>query len=209
MQGAYLGPEFSREQMKSLCDANGWVYEAFDDDDAWAIEGASRARSPIKKVVGLFQGRMEVGPRALGHRSILGDPRSPAMQSIMNLKIKLSERASVPVRAERSRGARRAPTSRSIVAHRTCCSAPTCGPSVASQPTAARSDDLLAWVNRARSDVPAITHVDYSARIQTVHRGDQPALPRTDLRVRSADRLRDGDQHQSFNVRGEPIVCSP
>ncbi len=204
MQGAYLGPEFSLEQMKSLCDANGWVYETLDDDAAWAAELA-RALAD-QKVVGLFQGRMEVGPRALGNRSILGDPRSPAMQSIMNLKIKqresfrpfapsvLAERASDYFEIDRSSP------------YMLLCA--DVRPERRTAADATRSDDLLAWVNRARSDVPAITHVDHSARIQTVHRETNPRYHA----LISAFEAQTGCGmviNTSFNVRGEPIVCSP
>ena len=204
MQGAYLGPEFSREQIQSLCDARGWIYETFDDDAAWATELA-RALAD-QKVVGLFQGRMEVGPRALGNRSILGDPRSPSMQSIMNLKIKqresfrpfapsvLAEKASAYFELDRSSPymllCADVRPERRIVAD------------------AKHSDDLLEWVNRPRSDVPAITHVDYSARIQTIHRETNPRYHA----LVSAFEAQTGCGmviNTSFNVRGEPIVCSP
>ncbi len=204
MQGAYLGPEFSREQIESLMKARGWVYETIDDDAVWAERIAQAIAD--QKVVGLFQGRMEVGPRALGNRSIVGDPRSPTMQSIMNLKIKqresfrpfapsvLAERAGEYFELDRAspymllvadvRAERRTDASR------------------------AHNDDLLEWVNRARSDVPAITHVDHSARIQTVHRETNPRYHA----MISAFEAKTGCGmviNTSFNVRGEPIVCTP
>jgi carbamoyltransferase len=204
MQGAYLGPEFSRAQIQSLCDQRGWVYETIDDDAAWA-ETIAQALAD-QKVVGLFQGRMEVGPRALGNRSILGDPRSPAMQSIMNLKIKQREsfRPFAPsVLAEKAASY--------FALDRASPYMLLCADVLPERRVAAseqRVDDLLEWVNRPRSDVPAITHVDHSARIQTVHRETNPRYHA----LISAFEKKTGCGmviNTSFNVRGEPIVCSP
>ncbi len=203
MQGAYVGPEFSAAQIGEFLDARGYPYERIDDDEAWA-----RALAAIladEKVVGLLQGRMELGPRALGNRSIVGDARSPKMQSIMNLKIKqresfrpfapsvLEERVSdffeldrpspymllvADVRADRRR------------------------------PLEARERSLVEWVNEARSDVPAITHVDGSARVQTV---SKETNPRYHALLRAFEDLTGYGIliNTSFNVRGEPIVCTP
>ena len=204
MQGAYLGPEFSAEQIKALLDARGWPYETWTDDAAWAAEVARVLAQ--EQVVGVLQGRMELGPRSLGNRSILGDPRSPKMQSVMNLKIKqresfrpfapsvLEERCADFFELDRSspymllvadvKKERRVAGSE------------------------ARSSDLLEWVNRQRSDVPAITHLDGSARIQTVSTETNPrdhAL----LRAFEAETGCGMLINTSFNVRGEPIVCSP
>jgi carbamoyltransferase len=204
MQGAYLGPEFSTEQMRSLCDANGWIYDVIDDDAAWATCIADAIAD--QKVVGLFQGRMEVGPRALGNRSIVGDPRSPTMQSIMNIKIKQREsfRPFAPsVLAEK--------TAEYFALDRASPYMLLCADVIESRRVASsteRNTDLLEWVNRARSDVPAITHVDHSARIQTVHRETNPryhALLEAFERKTGCGML----INTSFNVRGEPIVCSP
>ncbi|MFO0686086.1 MAG: carbamoyltransferase [Sandaracinus sp.] len=204
MQGAYLGPEFSRDQIESLMKARGWVYETIDDDAAWAERIAQAIAD--QKVVGLFQGRMEVGPRALGNRSIVGDPRSPTMQSIMNLKIKQREsfRPFAPsVLAERAADyfeLDRASPYMLLVAD--------VRPERRTEASRAHNDDLLEWVNRARSDVPAITHVDHSARIQTVHRETNPRYHA--MISAFADKTGCGMViNTSFNVRGEPIVCTP
>ena len=171
---------------------------------AWAPTIA--ALIAAQKIVGLCQGRMEFGPRALGGRSIIGDARSPKMQSIMNLKIKqresfrpfapscLLERAGdyfdlttaspymllvAPVRKERRK-----------------------------EPDGEAKPALRDWVNQERSDVPAITHVDYSARVQTVSRGTNPRY--YDLIKEFQKRTGHGIIiNTSFNVRGEPIVCRP
>jgi carbamoyltransferase len=204
MQGAYLGPEFSAEQIRALLDARGWPYETFEDDAQWAAHVAEALAA--QKVVGVLQGRMELGPRALGNRSILADPRSPTMQSVMNLKIKqresfrpfapsvLEERTADYFELDRSspymllaldvKRERRTPSSEE------------------------RSADLLEWVSRARSDVPAITHVDGSARVQTVSKETNPRYHA----LLSAFEAKTGCAvlvNTSFNVRGEPIVCTP
>jgi carbamoyltransferase len=204
MRGALLGPEFSAEQIREWLDAHGLPYEELADAE-WAPRIAALLAS--EHVVGLLQGRMEFGPRALGARSILGDPRSPKMQSVMNLKIKYREsfRPFAPSVLEERVGEyfeldRPSPYMLLVAdvreERRT----------VASNERV--SDDLLEWVNRPRSDIPAVTHVDYSARIQTVSRHDNP---------RYWELLHEFERatgcavlvNTSFNVRGEPIVCTP
>ena len=169
-----------------------------------------------EKIVGWFQGRMEFGPRALGARSILGDPRSPKMQATMNLKIKfresfrpfapcvLQERgarvvraragAGEPVHAARRAGARASTACRSTDEQRA---------------TMASDPDLRNRVNIPRSTIPAVTHVDYSARLQTV---DDERNPRLHGAADGRSIERTGCPvlvNTSFNVRGEPIVCTP
>ena len=204
MQGSYLGPEFSAEQIRAALDAAGARYRTLADDE-WAPTIARLLAQ--EHVVGLFHGRMEFGPRALGNRSIVADARSPKMQSVLNRKIKfresfrpfapavLAERAAewfeldrpspymllvAPLRAEH----RRAPVGdeRELAIHD--------------------------WVNRARSDVPAITHVDYSARIQTVHAETNPRFHAL-LDAFAAQTGCPMLVNTSFNVRGEPIVATP
>jgi carbamoyltransferase len=204
MSGALLGPEFPPEQIREYLDAHQLPYEELAAGE-WAPRIAKALAE--ENVVGLCQGRMEFGPRALGARSILGDPRSPKMQSVMNLKIKyresfrpfapsvLEERVSDYFELDRPspymllvadvRPERRTPDSN----ERT-------------------SDDLLEWVNRLRSDVPAITHVDYSARIQTVHPLDNPRYHDVIAEFEKATGCA-VVVNTSFNVRGEPIVCTP
>ncbi|HEX5438098.1 MAG TPA: carbamoyltransferase [Gemmatimonadaceae bacterium] len=204
MRGAYLGPAFPEEEIERFLAARGAPAHRLERTELIERTATLLAQG---NVVGWFAGRMEFGPRALGARSILGDPRNPAMQRTMNLKIKfresfrpfapsvLRERVAdyfemdeaspymllvAPVRPERR-----------------------CPPP---------SGDGAPWgierLNQPRSDIPAVTHVDYSARIQTVSREDNPEYH--DLI--SAFERRTGCGllvNTSFNVRGEPIVCDP
>ena len=205
MRGSYLGPEFSQAQICAYLDEHGYPYQLVDDAD-WAESVAKLLAN--EKVVGLFQGRMEFGPRALGNRSIIGDPRSPKMQSIMNLKIKYREsfRPFAPSCLEEKVSEyfeldRPSPYMLLVaqVAGKRC---------FAAQGDEYELSDLLEWVNRARSELPAITHVDYSARIQTVHRDTNPRYHQL---LREFERLTGYGVliNTSFNVRGEPIVCTP
>jgi carbamoyltransferase len=160
-----------------------------------------------EKVVGLFLGRMEFGPRALGARSIVGDPRSPKMQSIMNLKIKFREsfRPFAPAVLREHVGEwfeldRDSPYMLLVAGVKPDHRLP-----ISSE---ARALWGIEQLNVPRSDVPAITHVDYSARIQTVRRETHPAY----YDIIEAFYRRTGCPvmvNTSFNVRGEPIVCTP
>jgi carbamoyltransferase len=204
MQAAYLGPEFSREQIVEFLDARGYAYKELSND-MWAPTIARLLAD--EKVVGMFQGRMEFGPRALGNRSILGDPRSPRMQSVMNLKIKFREsfRPFAPSCLEERLADvfeidRPSPYMLLVAPVRKERRIPTDG----HEPEL----DIHEWVTRERSDLPAITHVDYSARIQSVSRESNP---------RYYELLEAFEQltgcgiliNTSFNVRDEPIVCTP
>jgi carbamoyltransferase len=204
MQGSYLGPEFSRDQIQEFLDARGYAYVELADDE-WAERIAGLLAEG--RVVGLFQGRMEFGPRALGNRSILGDARSAKMQSVMNLKIKLREsfRPFAPSCLEDKIGdyfeLDRASPYMLLVApvKRERCLPP-------------RGDerdlDLVKWVHRTRSDIPAVTHVDYSARIQSVSQDSNPRYHA----LLEAFRAKTGCAvlvNTSFNLRDEPIVCTP
>jgi carbamoyltransferase len=203
MNGAYLGPDFPDAEIEAYLDANDYPYTTIEEQP----ERAARIAELIAdgKVVGLFTGRMEFGPRALGHRSIIGDPRSPSMQSVMNLKIKYREsfRPFAPaVLAERAEeffdiGVESpymmlvAPIQEELRAS-----------------NGHRAGDLREWVNEIRSSIPAVTHVDYSARLQTVNRGQSPEFHA----ILSAFEALTGCPvliNTSFNVRGEPIVCTP
>jgi carbamoyltransferase len=201
MNGALLGPEFSDAEIKATLLAHDAVFERLDDEKLLARVADLLQQG---KVVGWFQGRMEFGPRALGNRSILGDARSPEMQSVMNLKVKFREsfRPFAPiVRAER-------------VADyfELDCESPymlLVAPVKASlrrQPDArAQGLDRL---KQLRSTIPAVTHIDYSARIQTVTRATNArlyALLENFEKATGCGVL----VNTSFNVRGEPIVCSP
>ena len=204
MQGALLGPEFSRQQIREFLDHHGYAYEELSDDD-WAPRIAGVIAG--ENVVGLCQGRMEFGPRALGGRSIVGDPRSPRMQSIMNLKIKYRESFR--------------PFAPSVLEERVSDYFELDRPSpymllvadVRAERRIAKLGDeaelpLVEWVNRPRSDIPSVTHVDYSARIQTVGREESP---RYHALIAEFERLTGYGVivNTSFNVRGEPIVCTP
>lgn len=203
MQGALLGPEFSRAQIKEYLDAQGYPYEELSDEE-WA--GRIAGIIAGENVIGLCQGRMEFGPRALGGRSIIGDARSPKMQSVMNLKIKYRESFR--------------PFAPSVLEERVSDYFELDRPSpymllvadvVERRRIPKRGDErdlpLTEWVNRPRSDVPAITHVDYSARIQTV--GEES--PRYHAILQEFEKLTGYGVivNTSFNVRGEPIVCTP
>jgi carbamoyltransferase len=204
MRGSYLGPEFSREQIREYLDAKGLPHEELADAD-WAPRVARLIAE--ENVVGLCHGRMEFGPRALGNRSIVGDARSARMQSVMNLKIKYRESFR--------------PFAPSVLEERVADYFELDRPSpymllvadVVERRRVPRQGDeeslpLVEWVNRPRSDVPAITHVDYSARIQTVSREDNP---RYHALISEFERLTGYGVivNTSFNVRGEPIVCTP
>jgi len=204
MNGALLGPEFNNDEIRAALDALGASYERFDAAEVIARAAALLAEG---KVIGWFQGRMEFGPRALGARSILGDPRRPEMQSVMNLKIKHREsfRPFAPaVLLERAFGyfdLDRPSPYMAIVAP------------VREQRRLAPDGlerDLfgLDRLKLARSSIPAVTHVDYSARIQTVDGVTNPRfhalLSRFDALTGCAVLV-----NTSFNERGEPIVCSP
>ncbi|MEW5947534.1 MAG: carbamoyltransferase [bacterium] len=203
-KASYLGPRYTDAEIRDYLDGNGIPYEKLEAGNIPA-----RAAGLIEEgnVVGWFEGRMEFGPRALGSRSILGDARSSTMQQTMNLKIKFREsfRPFAPsVLEERAADYftldRRSPymllTGAVRENHRR-------GPSGGD---AAKTG--LDKLHVVRSDIPAVTHVDCSARIQTVSREDNPLFYDT---IKEFER-RTGCGvviNTSFNVRGEPIVCSP
>jgi carbamoyltransferase len=204
MAGAYLGPRFSDTEIQVYLDSVNARYSQLDDRELLPKLAEILAG---EHVVGWFQGRMEFGPRALGGRSILGDARSPKMQSVMNLKIKYREsfRPFAPsVLAERVSGVfdfdRASPYMLLVAPVKEELRIP-----MTEEQTRLFGIEKL---NVPRSQIPAITHVDYSARIQTVHRETNP---------RYYDLLKhfEGQTgcpllvNTSFNVRGEPIVCTP
>jgi len=204
-KGSYLGPEYSNQEIKEFLDSYNIPYN-FIKEDKELFERVAELLAK-EKIVGWFQGRMEFGPRALGNRSILGDARSPQMQSKMNLKIKFREsfRPFAPsvlyeyvkeyfdidrpspymlLVAEVRKDKRREMT----------------------------EEEKKLWgidkLNVVRSVIPAVTHVDYSARLQTVHRETNPryyALIKTFYEKTGCPVI----VNTSFNVRGEPIVCTP
>ena len=204
-KGSYLGPSYSSNEIEAFLNRNLYAYLKFE-----SIEERNRKLAKELnegKILGYFDGRMEFGPRSLGSRSIIGDARNKDMQSKMNLKIKFRESFRpfapavliddvdkyfelhqpspymllvAPVKEER-----RIPVEKNN-----------------------ETDDMIAIINQKRSDVPAITHVDYSARIQTVHKETNPNF----YGLIEAFKDLTGSSvvvNTSFNVRGEPIVCSP
>jgi carbamoyltransferase len=204
MGGAYLGPEYSDEEIGRYLRANGYPARLIEDHPARAGRIAELVADG--KVVGLFTGRMEFGPRALGHRSIIGDPRSPTMQSLMNLKIKYREsfRPFAPaVLAERSAEFFDIDVESPYMMLVAPVSEPLRSPNGHPEP-----DDLREWVNEVRSNIPAVTHVDYTARLQTVDRDQSPEFHAI---LSAFDELTGCPVmiNTSFNVRGEPIVCTP
>lgn len=202
--GSYLGPEYTDEEIKQFLDSNGYPYQLLGNGD-----GMSRVAELIDegKVIGWFNGRMEFGPRALGSRSIIGDARNTQMQSQMNLKIKYRESFR--------------PFAPSVLAEQVDKYFELDRPSpymllVADVQKgirkAMKSEDQKLWgidkLNVVRSEIPAITHVDYSARIQTVHKQTNPKyheLIDTFYKKSGCPVI----VNTSFNVRGEPIVMSP
>jgi len=203
-RGSYLGPSYERDEIRAFLDSAGAVYEEIPDAD---IPTRTAGELTDGHVVGWFQGRMEFGPRALGGRSILGDPRDPEMQSRMNLKIKYREsfRPFAPsVLAEHCGDVFEEATESPymlLVTH------------VREEHRKAvmdgdRAKEGIELLKVPRSHVPAITHVDYSARVQTVHAETNPLYWET-IRL---FREKTGVPlviNTSFNVRGEPIVCTP
>jgi carbamoyltransferase len=204
MAGSYLGPAFATNDIKQRLDAAGAKYHQLGDD-ALIDEAANALAS--EKVVGWFQGRMEFGPRALGGRSILGDPRSAKTQSVMNLKIKYREsfRPFAPsvLREDVSEYFEMTGDSPYMLLV-----APVTGKRRKPLSTEDSKKFGIELLNVPKSDIPAITHVDYSARVQTVHADTNPRYHA----LISNFKKRTGYGvvvNTSFNVRGEPIVCTP
>jgi carbamoyltransferase len=204
VSGSYLGPEFTGNDIKEYLDSKGYVYQK--------MPKGSRGQIIAKilddqNVVGHFSGRMEFGPRALGNRSIIGDARSPKMQSIMNLKIKYREsfRPFAPSCLEEKASdffELDAPSPYMLLV------APVKKSRCIKSDIKRDASNLKDWINEARSDVPAITHVDYSARVQTV--SPDTNKPYYDIIKAFDERTGFGIIiNTSFNVRGEPIVCTP
>jgi len=207
MKGSLLGPSFTTREVRAFLDRGGYPYERIGNSEALA--GMIAGELAGGKVVGLFSGRMEFGPRALGSRSIIGDPRRPEMQKQMNMKIKYRESfrpfaPSVLIEnaAEYFSIAGKSPYMLfvlPVLGKRRC---------VLEQTDGMDADDLLWKISRVRSDVPAVTHVDYSARVQTVDENSNQLFKA----IIEAFRKLTGCGvmvNTSFNVRGEPIVCFP
>jgi carbamoyltransferase len=204
MAGSYLGPRFTNAEVSRDLDGLGAVYTRLDDAElagklAEVLEG--------EKVVGWFAGRMEFGPRSLGGRSIIGDPRSEKMQSVMNLKIKYREsfRPFAPVVLAED-------VSEYFMLDRPSPYMLIVAP-VKEELRVPMTDEQnqlfgIDKINLKRSSIPAVTHVDYSARVQTVHKETNPRF----YEVLEQFKQRTGCSvlvNTSFNVRGEPIVATP
>ena len=204
MRGAYLGPGYSPEHIRGYLDSIGAPYHELDRQEL-----LERAASLIaaEEVLGWFCGRMEFGPRALGARSILGDARSPRIQEQMNVKIKFREsfRPFAP-----SVLRERAPDYFDLQAESPYMLL--VAPVREERRTQMTEAEQALWgidkLNVPRSDIPAVTHVDYSARVQTVTREHSPEY--YDL-LKAFEAVTDYGVvvNTSFNVRGEPIVCAP
>jgi carbamoyltransferase len=204
MKGAYLGPAFENSDVESRLTRLGAKYSVLADTDLLERSADALAEG---RAVGWFQGRMEFGPRSLGNRSILGDARSPTMQSLLNLKVKFHEsfrpfapsvlREDVQDWFEMDTDSPYMLLVADVIGRRRIAMTP-------EQQSLFGIDKL----NVPRSEIPAVTHVDYSARVQTVHAETNPRYHA----LISAFKARTGCPvivNTSFNIRGEPIVCTP
>ena len=204
MGGSYLGPEYSNEEIEAELKSSGAVYRKLSDEDLFEEVASALVN---ENAVGWMQGRMEFGPRALGGRSIIADPRSPIMQKQLNLKVKFREsfRPFAPsvLREDVSEWFDHTTDSPYMLLVADVKENIRC--KMTEEQEALFGIDKL---NVPRSSIPAVTHVDYSARIQTVHKDTNPRY----YSVISKFKDKTGCPilvNTSFNVRGEPIVCSP
>lgn len=204
MRGAYLGPSYAQDAIETALNGCGAKFESLDDETFLAATADALAEG---KAIGWFQGRMEYGPRALGARSIIGDPRSETMQKTLNLKVKFRESFR--------------PFAPSILREDVAewfdfdgdspymlFVAPVHADKCLEMTDAQKALFGIDKLNVKRSDIPAVTHVDYSARIQTVHEHTNPRYHSLISRFKE----KTGCPvviNTSFNVRGEPIVCTP
>ena len=204
MKGSYLGPAFSNEDVEARLKTLGAVYRRLDEKELYGRVADELAAG---KVVGWHQGRMEFGPRSLGGRSILGDARNTKMQSVLNLKIKYRESFR--------------PFAPSVLRERVSdyfhmnCDSPymlLVAPVLEKRRLPFDPGQKELWgidlLNVPRSDIPSVTHIDYSARIQTVHEETNPRYYKL-LKVFEEKTGYATCVNTSFNVRGEPIVCTP
>jgi carbamoyltransferase len=205
MQGSYLGPQYRADEVKTFLDGYNIPYTLLPETDRAATVAKVLADG---KFVGLFNGRMEFGPRALGARSILGDPRSPETQRVMNLSIKYREsfRPFAP-------SVLREDQEKYFDLHEDSPYMLLVAPvnDNLRQPRAMdypESEDLLLAVNQVRSSLPAITHWDYSARVQSIHADTNPLYHAIVTEFKNLTGV-GVVVNTSFNVRGEPIVCTP
>jgi carbamoyltransferase len=204
MHGGYLGPEYAQAEIERRLSQAGAVFETVDDE---ALLDASAGALAEGKALGWFQGRMEFGPRALGARSILGDARSPTMQKMLNLKVKYREsfRPFAPSVLREDAAEWFDLDVESPYMLLVADVARTHRIPMTEEQNALFGIDKL---NIPRSSIPAVTHVDYSARVQTVHRETNPRYHALiqEFKKRTGCPV---IVNTSFNVRGEPIVCTP
>jgi carbamoyltransferase len=204
MSGSFLGPSFSQADIERRMTAAGAKFTVLGETAM--LERTAQALSE-QKAVGWFQGRMEFGPRSLGARSILGDPRSPAMQKTLNLKVKYREsfrpfapavlREDLPEWFDLASDSPYMLIVADVREDRHCRMSP--------------GEEALFGIDKlnvSRSEIPAVTHVDYSARIQTVHSDTNPLFHALLSRFKALTGC-PVLVNTSFNVRGEPIVCTP
>ena len=204
MQGAYLGPEYSQEQIEERLRATGAKFSVLSDEETTAATARALAD---ENAVGWFQGRMEFGPRALGGRTIMGDARSPSMQKTLNLKVKYREsfrpfapsvlREDVADWFDIDTDSPYMLLVADVLEKRR-------------RKMSAAEHELFGIdkLNIVRSDIPAVTHVDYSARVQTVHADTNPRYHAVISKFKELTGC-PVIVNTSFNVRGEPIVCTP
>ena len=204
MKGSYLGPAFTDAEVAQRLDNAGAKYTVLPE--ATMIDTVARALAD-GKAVGWLQGRMEFGPRALGARSILGDPRSPTMQKLLNLKVKYREsfRPFAPsvLREDAADWFEINADSPYMLL--------VADVQEKRRRLMSQAEQALFGIDKLnvpRSDIPAVTHVDYSARIQTVHADTNPAYHALLQRYKELTGC-PVLVNTSFNVRGEPIVCTP
>jgi carbamoyltransferase len=204
MKGSFLGPKNSEAEVEEFLRSRQLPYQKYSRNELPEVVANLLTAA---KIIGLHQGRMEFGPRALGGRSIIGDPRSPEMQSVMNLKIKYREsfRPFAPsiLREKVSEWFELNADSPYMLL---------VADVAESQRRKMTPEEKALWgidkLNVKRSEIPAVTHVDYSARIQTVRHETNPLY----WEIIEAFRRKTGCPvvvNTSFNVRGEPIVCTP
>ena len=203
MQGSYLGPSFSNDEIQEALTSLGATFKKLPEEELLKITALELSK---EKTIGWFQGRMEFGPRALGSRSIIADPRSEKMQKNLNLKVKFREsfRPFAPsvIREEVSKW------------FNLDCDSPymllvaDVNDNVKKEMTDEEKELFgIDKLNIKRSDIPAVTHIDYSARIQTVHKNTNPKYYKL---IKNFENITNCPiiVNTSFNVRGEPIVCS-
>lgn len=203
--GSYLGPSFSDNEIEAFLNRHSYKFKKFETLSERNDSLANELRQG--KIIGYFDGRMEFGPRSLGARSIIGDARNKNMQSQMNLKIKYRESFRPFAPAVLSED-----VSEYFELNEASPYMLLVAPIVEKRRVVLtklnRTDDMISIINQERSDVPAITHVDYSARVQTVHQETKPDFYGL---IKAFKNLTGSSVvvNTSFNVRGEPIVCSP